>query len=99
LDFVVLLQRLWNSTLVEDYPGVDAVHIFSRAQLKIPDDNRQDPVNDVANALTISMPDLKLKVGLRTTINSLNLSNFCVCRWKRKEFPGGSTSLQGSWGF
>lgn len=71
--------RLWNSTLVEDYPLVDAVYIYSRAQLRIPDDNRQDLVNDVANALTIATPDLKLKVELSVSAFSRITKNFFFC--------------------
>ncbi|ODN00073.1 Integrin alpha-PS1 [Orchesella cincta] len=57
-------SRLWNATLVEDYPTVDEVRIRSKAQIRISDEIRQDPGNDVAQALTTCFPDLKLKVEL-----------------------------------
>lgn len=56
--------RLWNATLVEDYPTVDEVRIRSRAMIRISDEIRQDPGNDVAMAVTTCYPDLKLKVEL-----------------------------------
>ena len=58
----LLYSRLWNGTLLEDYSQVDEVRIRSRAQIRILDDNRQDPVDDEANILTTCVPDLKLKV-------------------------------------
>lgn len=61
-----LVYRLWNSTLVEDYPTVDEVRIRSRAVIRISDEIeiRQDPGNDVAMAVATCYPDLKLKVEL-----------------------------------
>lgn len=58
------MLRLWNATLVEDYPTVDEVRIRSKAQIRISDEIRQDTGNDVAQALTTCFPDLKLKVEL-----------------------------------
>jgi len=49
---------------VEDYPTIDEVRIRSRAQIRVSDEIRQDPKNDVAMALTTCYPDLKLKVEL-----------------------------------
>jgi hypothetical protein len=49
---------------VEDYPKVDEVRIRSRAKIRISDEIRQDPGNDVAQAMTTCYPDLKLKVEL-----------------------------------
>ncbi|CAG7719954.1 unnamed protein product [Allacma fusca] len=57
-------SRLWNATLVEEYSQVDEVRIRSKAQIRISDDIRQDPVNDNATAVTTCYPDLKLKVDL-----------------------------------
>lgn len=63
INFLFLI-RLWNATLVEDYPTVDEVRIRSRAQIRISDEITQDRGNDVAAALTTCYPDLKLKVEL-----------------------------------
>jgi hypothetical protein len=64
--FFIFSNRLWNATLVEDYPTVDEVRIRSRAMIRISESEeiRQDPMNDVANAVTKCYPDLKLKVEL-----------------------------------
>lgn len=35
--YIYVKARLWNSTLVADYPRVDLVKIVSHAQIKIPD--------------------------------------------------------------
>jgi len=61
---LIVLNRLWNATLVEDYPKVDEVRIRSRAQIRISDEIRQDPGNDMASASTYCFPDLKLRVEL-----------------------------------
>lgn len=34
--YIYVKARLWNSTLVADYPRVDLVKIVSHAQIKIP---------------------------------------------------------------
>lgn len=36
--YIHVRSRLWNSTLVADYPRVNIVNIVSHAQIKIPDD-------------------------------------------------------------
>lgn len=36
--YIHVRSRLWNSTLVADYPRVNIVNIVSYAQIKIPDD-------------------------------------------------------------
>ncbi|XP_042879254.1 integrin alpha-PS1-like, partial [Penaeus japonicus] len=53
-------SRLWNSTLVEDYPRVSYVSIKSKASLILPEDIRedQDQSDDVASAETLAYPDL-----------------------------------------
>ncbi|XP_045602877.2 uncharacterized protein [Procambarus clarkii] len=53
-------SRLWNSTLVEDYPRVSYVSIKSKASLILPKDIRedQDQSDDVASAETLAYPDL-----------------------------------------
>ncbi|XP_071513010.1 LOW QUALITY PROTEIN: uncharacterized protein [Panulirus ornatus] len=53
-------SRLWNSTLVEDYPRVSYVSIKSRASLILPEDIRedQDQSDDTASAETLAYPDL-----------------------------------------
>lgn len=35
--FIHVRSRMWNSTLVADYPRVDMVNIVSYASIKIPD--------------------------------------------------------------
>lgn len=35
--YIHVKARLWNSTLVSDYPRVDRVDIVSHAQIKLPD--------------------------------------------------------------
>ncbi|XP_047487333.1 integrin alpha-PS1-like isoform X2 [Penaeus chinensis] len=53
-------SRLWNSTLVEDYPRVSYVSIKSKASLILPEDIRedQDQSDDEASAETLAYPDL-----------------------------------------
>lgn len=53
-------SRLWNATLVEDYPRVSYVSIKSRASLILPNDIRedQDQSDDVDSAETLAYPDL-----------------------------------------
>ncbi|XP_071446046.1 integrin alpha-PS1 isoform X1 [Hetaerina americana] len=52
--------RLWNSTLVGDYPHVGWVRIGSRATIHVPDDLgiHQDTGDDVAQVDTLAYPDL-----------------------------------------
>ncbi|XP_042235673.1 integrin alpha-PS1-like isoform X1 [Homarus americanus] len=53
-------SRLWNSTLVEDYPRVSYVSIKSKGSLILPEDIRkdQDESDDTASAETLAYPDL-----------------------------------------
>jgi len=57
---VKVRARLWNSTLVEDYPSVKYVRIISRAQLEMEDFPviKQDPSNDAVMVETIAYPSL-----------------------------------------
>jgi hypothetical protein len=57
---VKVRARLWNSTLVEDYPNVKYVRIISRGQLELEDFPviQQDPSNDAAMIETIAYPSL-----------------------------------------
>lgn len=52
--------RLWNSTLVEDYPRVSYVSIKSKGELILPDEIRtdQDESDDVDYAETLAYPNL-----------------------------------------
>ncbi|KYN02758.1 Integrin alpha-PS1 [Cyphomyrmex costatus] len=53
--------RLWNSTLVEDYPKVDMVKIGSNARIVIPSNiviQQENLKDDYAIAETIAYPDL-----------------------------------------
>lgn len=44
---IMLISRIWNSTLVEDYNHVDWVSIISRAQIQLADKSiEQDITND-----------------------------------------------------
>ncbi|KAK7872445.1 hypothetical protein R5R35_014243 [Gryllus longicercus] len=56
---VTVTSRLWNSTLVDDYPRVDAVHITSHARLHLPQGSllQQNGSDDVAEAMTMALPD------------------------------------------
>lgn len=57
---IYIKSRLWNSTLVEDYPRVNTVSIKSRASLILPKDLRedQDQEDDTDSAETRAYPDL-----------------------------------------
>lgn len=57
---IYIKSRLWNSTLVEDYPRVNTVSIKSRASLILPKDLRedQDQEDDMDSAETRAYPDL-----------------------------------------
>ncbi|XP_063973900.1 integrin alpha-PS1 isoform X1 [Diachasmimorpha longicaudata] len=58
---ITVKARLWNSTLVEDYPKVDKVKIGSNARIVIPPNieiQQEDLKNDHAIAETIAYPDL-----------------------------------------
>ncbi|XP_063233340.1 integrin alpha-PS1 isoform X2 [Bacillus rossius redtenbacheri] len=56
---IKIRARLWNSTLVEDYPRVDSVNISSRAKVHLPRHLgiQQDTANDETQAVTIAYPD------------------------------------------
>lgn len=56
---IIINARLWNSTLVEDYPKVDSVQIWSRAKIHLPEVPliRQNKSDDETEAKTIALPD------------------------------------------
>jgi integrin alpha 7 len=60
-SFVIRIRsRLWNSTFLEDYPDVDAVVIYSKAEVKIdPELNiKQTSMdNDVLKIMTTATPE------------------------------------------
>lgn len=53
--YIHVRSRLWNSTLVADYPRVNIVNIVSYAQIKIPDDygNVQNKGDDRTSVCTL----------------------------------------------
>jgi len=57
---IAIKSRLWQSTLIEDYPKVYKVEIFSRAVVEIPKELniQQDETNDEASAKTIAYSDI-----------------------------------------
>ncbi|KMQ95119.1 integrin alpha-ps1 [Lasius niger] len=58
---ITVKARLWNSTLVEDYPKVDMVKIGSNARIVIPSNvviQQENLKDDHAIAETIAYPDL-----------------------------------------
>lgn len=57
---IQIKSRLWNATLVEDYPRVSYVSIKSKASLILPDDIREDQSqhDDEDSAETLAYPDL-----------------------------------------
>ncbi|XP_015598210.1 integrin alpha-PS1 isoform X2 [Cephus cinctus] len=58
---ITVKARLWNSTLVEDYPRVDKVKISSNARIIIPSNiviQQENVKDDQAIAETIAYPDL-----------------------------------------
>ncbi|XP_011869360.1 PREDICTED: integrin alpha-PS1 isoform X1 [Vollenhovia emeryi] len=58
---ITVKARLWNSTLVEDYPKVDMVKIGSNARIVIPSTiviQQENLKDDYAIAETIAYPDL-----------------------------------------
>ncbi|XP_055683424.1 integrin alpha-PS1 isoform X1 [Lutzomyia longipalpis] len=63
--YIHVKARLWNSTLVADYPRVDRVHIVSRAQISIPElyGIEQPRGNDSAAVETLAYPELLDVVG------------------------------------
>ncbi|XP_066588057.1 integrin alpha-PS1 isoform X2 [Prorops nasuta] len=58
---ITVKARLWNSTLVEDYPKVDMVKIGSNAKIIIPQNvviQQENLKDDYAIAETVAYPDL-----------------------------------------
>lgn len=53
--YIYVKARLWNSTLVADYPRVDLVKIVSHAKIKIPDAYgiSQTRINDETTVLNL----------------------------------------------
>lgn len=56
--YIHVKARLWNSTLVADYPRIDQVNIVSYAQIKIPDNfgilqNKTDDRTSVSYKSTV----------------------------------------------
>ncbi|XP_071158163.1 integrin alpha-PS1-like isoform X1 [Mytilus edulis] len=62
---VLLRGRLWESTLVQDYPSVDEVWVASKGEVILDTDLNieQDKADDVAQAITYSIPDLKERIS------------------------------------
>ncbi|XP_052091762.1 integrin alpha-PS1-like isoform X1 [Mytilus californianus] len=62
---VLLRGRLWESTLVQDYPSVDEVWIASTGQVILDTDLNieQNIADDIAEAITYSIPDLKERIS------------------------------------
>lgn len=58
---IAIESRLWQSTLIEDYPEVYRVDIYSRARVEIPKELniQQEVSNDKAYALTFAYSDIK----------------------------------------
>ncbi|KAK9719907.1 Integrin alpha [Popillia japonica] len=57
---IMLISRIWNSTLVEDYNHVDWVSIISRAQIQLADKSiEQDITNDYTQVETIAYPEIR----------------------------------------
>lgn len=61
---IVLRARLWESTLVQDYPTVGEVWIKSTGLVILDKDLNieQDTTNDESSAITYTIPDLEAKV-------------------------------------
>ncbi|KAJ2949142.1 hypothetical protein O0L34_g6082 [Tuta absoluta] len=57
---ITVRARLWNSTLVEDYPRVSHVNIVSTANIYIPEHYNRVGMMDSAKAETLAYPDLKI---------------------------------------
>ncbi|CAG9561864.1 unnamed protein product [Danaus chrysippus] len=59
---ITVRARLWNSTLVEDYPRVSHVNIASTAYIHIQDNNihQNKKHDDFATVETVAYPDLKI---------------------------------------
>lgn len=57
---IAVKSRLWQSTLIEDYPKVYKVDIYSRAVVEIPEELNilQDESNDEAFAKTVAYSDI-----------------------------------------
>ncbi|XP_031627907.1 integrin alpha-PS1 isoform X2 [Contarinia nasturtii] len=63
--YIYIKARLWNSTLVSDYPRVDLVKIVSSAHISIPDiyNIKQKKKDDQATVSTHAYPDLHEQPG------------------------------------
>ncbi|XP_068633179.1 integrin alpha-PS1-like isoform X2 [Battus philenor] len=60
---ITIRARLWNATLVEDYPRVSHVNIASTAAIRIPDNyniHQNKHHDDIATVETVAYPDLKI---------------------------------------
>ncbi|CAG5046011.1 unnamed protein product [Parnassius apollo] len=60
---ITIRARLWNATLVEDYPRVNHVNIASTAAIRIPDNyniHQNKHHDDIATVETVAYPDLKI---------------------------------------
>ncbi|CAH4026827.1 unnamed protein product [Pieris brassicae] len=60
---ITVKARLWNSTLVEDYPRVSHVNVASAAFIHIPEHyniHQSDHRDDTATVETVAYPDLKI---------------------------------------
>uniref|UniRef100_A0A8D8TAD1 Integrin alpha-PS1 n=1 Tax=Cacopsylla melanoneura TaxID=428564 RepID=A0A8D8TAD1_9HEMI len=58
---IAIRARLWNATLVEDYPHVDRVYITSRAKIHIPPSlflQQMNHTDDQTEVVTVAMKDL-----------------------------------------
>ena len=53
--------RLWNATLVEDYPAVDRVEVVSKASVIIDPVYTQEVRNDYEAIVTMALPELQLE--------------------------------------
>ena len=58
--YITVSARIWNSTLVMDYPRVDLVRIVSYAKIKIPDmyNIQQNTQDDWVSVSTHAYPEL-----------------------------------------
>ena len=54
---VEVRSRLWNSTLAEDYAGVDAVRVFSKAKVTLDATIAQNVSDDYVSVRTDAFPD------------------------------------------
>lgn len=50
---IKIRSRLWNSTLVEDYPKIDWVRIVSSAKIRIPEEYAVEQLNNADDAAMV----------------------------------------------